>query len=79
MPLYSPNIEPACYPFLHILGTQGFRPGLKKKSHLSRQEKEQIEMEKALEDLPLGSEYMDASTSGTSADQPVGSPDEVHL
>jgi hypothetical protein len=79
MPLYNPNIDPACFPLLHIRGTQGFRPGLKKKSHLSPEEKEQIDMEKALAEPPHGTDFMDPSNSGTSAVLPSGPPDEVTL
>jgi hypothetical protein len=46
--MHNPNIDPACFPLLHIRGTQGWRFGLKKKGWLSREDKNQVNMEKAL-------------------------------
>jgi hypothetical protein len=46
----NPNIDPACFPLLHIRGTQGWRFGLKKRNYLTNEEKEQEAMQSQLDD-----------------------------
>src|SRR4051812_17232612 len=45
----NPNVDPACFPLLHIRGTQGWRVGLRKRKYLTNEEKAHKDMEDILE------------------------------
>jgi hypothetical protein len=66
--MHNPNIDPACFPLLHIRGTQGWRFGLKKKGWLSKEEKNQLNMEKAL-NIAAESPIEDDITFDTEAEE----------
>jgi hypothetical protein len=61
----NPNIDPACFPLLHIRGTQGWRFGLKKRKYLTREGKDQLNMERSLEDVDDLNNSTDFATTST--------------
>jgi hypothetical protein len=63
----NPNIDPACFPLLHIRGTQGWRFGLKKRNYLTREGKDQMNMEQSLEKVNDVDNSIDFATTSAAS------------